>query len=225
MDTRLWMARDLLTVTPDTPLATAARRMAERRVRHLLVVAPDAKHTLLGIVSSHDLYLAAESGVNPFSPRAVDRDQRTIGSIMTPHPQTIPSATPLADAARILRDRKFGCLPVVDDGTLVGVLTEHDILRAFARWTGADQRGCEITAVAAPGRDALGELNQLATRHGLRLTSASSFAHDGRDLLVLHVAGDANEAFVDALWRSGLSILRVRRTDAAAVPLPQPARA
>ena len=86
MDTSLWMSRDLLTVAPTTPVLEAARAMAQRRVRHLLVVEPADSRHLVGLVSSHDLYLAAESGVNPFSPRAVDREVRTVAAIMTPKP-------------------------------------------------------------------------------------------------------------------------------------------
>ena len=196
--------------------------MAERRVRHLLVVDPTTPTELVGIVSSHDLYLAAESGVNPLSPRAFDGPTRTIGEVMTAHPLTIAPSLPLAEAARILRDRKFGCLPVVDHGELVGVLTEHDILRAFLRWTGADQHGYEVTAVIGPDRDALGELNEVANTHGLRIVSASSFEHDKKPLLVLHVVGHRNEAFVDALWRCGHTILRVRATDGAPVATGAP---
>ncbi|MBL8754609.1 MAG: CBS domain-containing protein [Planctomycetes bacterium] len=215
MDTSLWMARDLLTVTPDTPVEDGAREMARRRVRHLLVVDGGDREHLLGIVSSHDLYLAAESGMNPFSPRAQDRSGRTLGEIMTARPTTIAPTTPLAEAARLLRDKKFGCLPVVDHGRLVGVLTEHDILRAFVRWTGAEDPGYEVTAVAAKDHDAFGDLVRLAGVRGLRLVSAASFAHDGRDLLVLHVAGKHDDSFVDALWRCGHTILRVRTTGAA----------
>ncbi len=222
MDTSLWMARDLLTVGPDTSIEDAARRMAQRRVRHLLVVADDAPTHLLGIVSSHDLYLAAEAGVNPFSPRAIDGTRRAVGTIMTPHPMTIASTTPLAEAARILRDKKFGCLPVVDHGELVGVLTEHDILRAFLRWTAADQAGYEVTAVAAPGRDALGELNRLAAARRLAIVSAASFEHAGKPLLVLHLTGPRDDAFVDELWKCGHTILRVRVTDGSMPASRQP---
>ena len=218
VDTSLWMARELLTVQPETSLEDGARMMAKHRVRHLLVVAASDPTTLVGIVSSHDLYLAAEPGMSPFSPLALDATGRTLGQVMTSNPRTIPSTTPLAEAARILRDKKFGCLPVVDHGRLVGVLTEHDLLRAFVRWTGADQDGYEVTAVAAPGRDAFADINQLAKARGLHLVSASSFAHEGRALMVLHVSGHHDDTFVDSLWRCGHTILRVRGTGTAASP-------
>ncbi|MBX3464701.1 MAG: CBS domain-containing protein [Planctomycetes bacterium] len=225
MDTSLWMSRDLLTVDPATPLVAAARRMAQRRVRHVLVVDPPGSTHLVGIVSSHDLYLAAESGVNPFSPLAVEDERCPVGAVMTPHPLSIPSSTSIADAARILHAKKYGCLPVVDHGELVGVLTEHDLLRAFVRMTGADQPGYEVTCVLTATDDVLGRLHELAVQHGLQLVSASMFDHDGRRFGVVHLVGPRSSAFVDGLWRSGHTILRVRATEAsapAAIPVGPP---
>ena len=210
MDTSLWMARDLLTATADTPVSTAAQRMAERRVRHLLVVDDDEPTRLVGIVSSHDLYLAADAGIHPLSPRAVDGLVVRLGEVMTPQPFSIPSTTSIAAAARILRDRKFGCLPVVDRGALVGILTEHDILRAFLSMSGADQPGYEVTCVVAGSDDVLGDMNRLATAQGLRLTSASVFDHEGKHYAVVHFVGERSDAFTESLWRSGLQILRVQ---------------
>ena len=219
MDTSLWMSRDLLTVAPTTPLLEAARRMAQRRVRHLLVVEPADSRHLVGLVSSHDLYLAAESGVNPFSPRAVDREARTVAAIMTSKPLAVPSNTPIATAARILRDKKYGCLPVVDRGELVGILTEHDILRAFLRLSGADAPGYEVTATLSDATgDVLAPLCTLAQRRGLRLVSAAQFEHDRVHYAVVHFTGPRNDAFVDELWASGLRILRVRETTDAPTP-------
>ncbi len=216
MDTSLWMARDLLTVTPDTPLHVASQQMARRHVRHLLVVDREGSRHLVGIVSSHDLFLAAEAGVSPFSPLAVEGDRRTIGEVMTTHPVSIPSTTSIAEAARILRDKKFGCLPVVDRDELTGILTEHDLLRAFLRMSGGDQPGYEVTCVVASATDVLGEMHHHAERRGLRLVSANVFDHESKRYAVVHFTGKRNDDFVEDLWRSGLTILRVRPTEVAA---------
>jgi acetoin utilization protein AcuB len=219
MDTSLWMARDLLTATADTPVSVAARRMAQRRVRHLLVVADDDPARLVGIVSSHDVYLAADAGIHPLSPRAVDQDAFLLREVMTPQPFSIPSSTSIAAAARILHDRKFGCLPVVDRGQLVGILTEQDILRAFLRMSGADQPGYEVTCVVAERDDVLGDMNRLATERGLRLTSASVFELEGKRYAVVHFVGQRNDAFVESLWGLGHQILRVQAAPPEGAPL------
>lgn len=220
MDTSLWMSRDLVTAGPATLVPVAAARMAQRRIRHLLVVDPADSRNLIGIVSSHDLYAAAAGGERPSSIHALERaaigDALPLRAILTPNPLTIPSSTPIAAAARILRDRKFGCLPVVDHGELVGVLTEHDLLRAFLAMTGAEQDSTEICCAVTPRPDVLGELFALAQQHGIALDHAAAFAHGGQRLAVFSTRSD-EAAFVEALWGHGHKVLRVHH------PAPQQA--
>ena len=52
---------------------------------------------------------------------------------MTPHPITVAPQTPLVEAARLMRDRKIGGLPVMDGGELVGIVTETDLLDALIK--------------------------------------------------------------------------------------------
>lgn len=212
MDTSLWMARDLLTVTPPTPLDIAGRSMAKRQVRHLLVVEREGSDRLVGLVSSHDLFLAADAGIHPFSPRAVESTTMTVADIMIADPCSIAPTTSITEAACILRDKKFGCLPVVDRGALVGILTEHDILRAFLRLSGADQPGYEVTCIVLDARDVLGEMHGIAAGYGLQIVSTNVFHHEGKRYGIVRFIGTRNDSFVDALWNCGHTILRVRQT-------------
>jgi acetoin utilization protein AcuB len=59
----------------------------------------------------------------------------TAGSVMTSSVITVDPNRDIADAARIMLDHKIGALPVVDGGTIIGILTETDIVRAFAKMT------------------------------------------------------------------------------------------
>jgi acetoin utilization protein AcuB len=62
-----------------------------------------------------------------------------ISRVMSSPPVTVGAEVPVEQAARILADRKIGCLPVIDrDGRLVGLVTETDVLRYFAARTGPD---------------------------------------------------------------------------------------
>ncbi|MCB9663054.1 MAG: CBS domain-containing protein [Alphaproteobacteria bacterium] len=132
MRVRDWMTTDPRTVGPTAPVDEVVGLMHDGSMRHLFVV-DDGGH-LLGLISERDLLGRA---LGPLSWLTDDeRDQALhellAREVMTEEPDTVTPDTRLADAARLLRDRKHGCLPVVDGGRLVGVLTEHDFVRLAA---------------------------------------------------------------------------------------------
>jgi len=55
-----------------------------------------------------------------------------VKDVMTTNPITTTPDTPLREAARVMQDNKLGCLPVLEDGQLVGILTEGDFVRSYA---------------------------------------------------------------------------------------------
>lgn len=123
MRVRDLMTTDPVTVSPDTSLADGLQRMAERRVRHLLVLGSEGD--VAGIVSDRDLALFYDpEGMAPETWRQVN-----VSRLMTSKPVTIGSAAPLAEAARTLLESGFSALPVVDNGQLVGILTERDFVK------------------------------------------------------------------------------------------------
>ena len=146
------MTRDPLTIDPEAPLGTAMDVMRRKRIRHLPVV--DDAGRLLGIITDRDLRQAT------FAPALAEhlslgaqRRLRGIGEALedlrVKHAMTWvvvttdPEAT-IARAAVVMFERRIGSLPVVEDGKLVGILTERDLLLALAREfpdTGVDQQG------------------------------------------------------------------------------------
>lgn len=107
------MRRPVITVPPDMPATEAVALMRRAKLRHLPVV--DGTGRLVGIVSDRDLR----------------RPASTVGEVMTPNVLTIGASTDVRHAARLMRERKIGSLPIVEDGKLVGILTETDVLRAL----------------------------------------------------------------------------------------------
>jgi CBS domain-containing protein len=94
-------------------------------------VLDDHSDDLVGIVSQRDLFrgaLAAALGYGQHAQQKV-MGMLVIKDIMSTDPVTTTPDTPLADAARVMLERKIGCLPVLEDGRLVGILTESDFLR------------------------------------------------------------------------------------------------
>jgi CBS domain-containing protein len=102
------------------------------RIRHLPVLDDDGQ--LAGILSQRDLFRGALARALGYGARAQQKllGQLLVKEVMTNHPVTIGPDAPLADAARLMLERKIGCLVVVEDGRVAGILTESDFVKHFA---------------------------------------------------------------------------------------------
>jgi CBS domain-containing protein len=115
------MTRAVLTVTPGTALKDAARILVENRISGLPVV--DGGGRVVGVVSETDVVACAAGYSSPL-----------VGDAMTTPPVTIGADRPLVDAASLMIADSVNRLPVVaEDGTLLGIVTRTDLLRAFVR--------------------------------------------------------------------------------------------
>lgn len=125
------MTKNPLTVSLDMPVVEARRMMLEHRIRHLLVM--DGTR-LAGIVTDRDIRLNLPSPATSLSVWEINYllARMTLGSVMTKTVITVDPDRDAQDAARIMLDHKIGALPVVEAGTVIGIMTETDILRAFA---------------------------------------------------------------------------------------------
>lgn len=124
-----WMTREVLTITPDTSLKEAHDIMNEKGIRRLPVV---AHGKILGILTLGDIRGAEPSRASSLSIWEVHHllAKLKVSEIMTRNPATIRQNASIGEAARIMLEKKFSGLPVVDDENhLVGIITESDIFR------------------------------------------------------------------------------------------------
>jgi CBS domain-containing membrane protein len=122
------MTRTVRTLEPSLSLPLAESLMEIHHIRHLPVV--DATGALVGLVTHRDLLRASISALAPLTANERTSLQLAVpvGRIMQTNVWTISSDALALNAARIMRDHRIGCLPVVDEGRLVGILTEADLL-------------------------------------------------------------------------------------------------
>jgi len=212
---RMWMTRDVFTVSPASPIAEAASEMARRRVRRLPIVEPGPHGgRLVGIVSLLDLARAFPPDASPMSVTAVERGPREpVGTIMTRAPLTIAPDAPLEEAARLFIEKRIGALPVVRDGQLVGIITESDVLRAMVEVIAGAVPTLRVTFDLGRVRDLVGLVGEAARRHAMDVVSILAFEHDGQRLGVVRMTVPASEAFIEELRRSGHAILSVVRSE------------
>jgi len=135
MTIRELMSGGMITVRRETPVLEARGLMAREKIRHLLVT--DADRTLAGIVTDRDIRLNLPSQATSLSVWEINHllTKLTVGQVMTRSMITIGPDRSAHDGARLMLDHKIGALPVVEDGHLLGIITETDIVRAFIAMT------------------------------------------------------------------------------------------
>jgi acetoin utilization protein AcuB len=152
------MTTNPITITPDTSFPEAFRIMRESQIRHLPVV-EDEK--LVGVVAQTDLLHASPSPATSLSVFEINYllANLHVREVMSSPAITVPDDAPLEEVARVLIDKKIGCVPVMHDGTMVGMITETDIFEAFVEILGGEEASLRVT-VRVP--DVRGELARLA---------------------------------------------------------------
>jgi CBS domain-containing protein len=121
-----FMSTDLFTLRPDDLVDFAASIMDWRHIRHVPV--ENDQGQLVGLLTHRALLRLLSRG----SQRKAE-EPLLVREIMKTDPVSVSSKTPTLDAVEIMRSNKVGCLPVVDDGQLVGIVTSFDFLDASAR--------------------------------------------------------------------------------------------
>src|SRR5512134_2261523 len=139
-----FMTKDLVTVRESDDLALAEALLRLGGIRHLPVVR-DRK--LVGILTQRDILRSGSSGRQ-------EARELPVSNVMTREPTSVRPAMGLAYAARLMLERKYGCLPVCDDdGTLVGIVTEAD----FVRFAADVVRDLDLVADAVKAKERTGE--------------------------------------------------------------------
>jgi len=188
------MTRDVVTVEPSATVADALDIIRSENIRHLPVV---ESGRLVGVVTDRDLRLA-------LSPEG-GNDGTRVEDVMSTSPVTTTPATPVESAAETLTELRIGCLPVLEDGELVGILTESDLLRAFVELMAGRERHSRVE-ILAPDRP--GELARLVRvigiDHGINITGVVVPPPKGeRALVVIHLESDEVTDLVENLRRLG----------------------
>ena len=131
------LVRDLMTdrvvsVRPQDSLADAQEAMDVLVVRHLPVV--DEGDNLLGLVSQRDLlrHSVADQVDMPLNMQEEMRAKTFVRDIMIDEPESVEPDQNLIEAAELMLEMKYGCLPVTEGRVLVGILTEADFVRYYA---------------------------------------------------------------------------------------------
>jgi acetoin utilization protein AcuB len=194
------MRSPAVTISVGTSLQDAYRLMQEKGIRHLPILDGDG---LVGVVTDRDLRLATSSlAPSPFPAGSA------VSMVMSRSPLTADASDPVEDAARTMREHKIGCLPIVDGGRLIGIITGLDLLDALIRMTGVDKPSgrLEVRLSQQPGE--LARLTAFLADRGLNVLSILTYPESpGSAHAVLRIASMEMRLLAQDLRNAGFEVL------------------
>ncbi len=128
------MTTNVFTLYEDDNLRVLSELMNWRNIRHIPVV--DQENHLVGLMTHRDFLKIALSNLSGISESEANHvyEDIPIGEVMIRNVASVGQETPLFEAADLMASEKYGCLPVVEQGRLTGIVTEADFVRAFRDW-------------------------------------------------------------------------------------------
>jgi CBS domain-containing protein len=126
------MSRPAITVEPMALLLDAALTLRSSAIRHLPVV---ENGQIVGLLTDRDIQRCAPSRLIPISEDGYNQvfAGTTVSRVMTREPLSVGPDLPLSEAIVLMQQSRYGCLPVVENGAVVGILTRSDLVDALQR--------------------------------------------------------------------------------------------
>ncbi len=195
------MSKHPLTIHADESVSATHRYMEEQKVRHLPVV--NKAGEMVGLVAEDDLLKAEPSAATSLSVWEIHSllDRVKVRDVMVRDVITTAEDTPIEEAAHLMLDHKIGCLPVMREGKLVGIITESDMFRTFMELFAARQKGLRVTMQVPDREGELAKVAQAIADQGGYIAACGTFMSEDptRWGLVFKVRHVDRETLVDAL--------------------------
>lgn len=212
MFTKLWMQREVIQVSGDTTIGEAKELLIQHRFRHLPVT---ENNKLLGIITSTDIDKAMPSPVDSQnSPEDhLIAQQVPVSTFMTNNPVTVTMMTPLEEVAKYLQHYKIGAIPVLDDGLLVGIITESDLFAAFSAIMDGEEDDVRIEMLIDKEQNTFYKVIECCHRFQVNINSLSLYRDYSSDqqLMTIRLNGRQCDNLVESIWELGVTINQVTR--------------
>jgi len=209
MYVRSRMTSNPYTISPDATIAEALDIMRQNKFRRLPVVKGGK---LVGIVTEREMLEVSPSKATTLSVFEINYllAKTKVSAVMTRDVKTISPDALIEEAAVMLRDNDIGALPVVENGKVVGIITETDIFDAFIDLMGARDVGSRIALEATDAPGVLAEITRVIKDYGANITHLAVYrGQAGKSTVVLKVNTLNVDDMVKTLEKEGYTIVSV----------------
>ncbi|MFA9559051.1 acetoin utilization AcuB family protein [Evansella sp. AB-rgal1] len=198
------MITDVIVITPEHTINEALQLMLEKKIRHLPVVNGD--NDIIGIISDRDIRDASPSVFETDSSQYLHKPVKEImvTDVMTALPYDF-----VEEAAYTMTEYHISCLPIEEDGKLIGIITEKDLLRTLVKLTGADLPSSRLEVEVPNITGMLSEVASLVKLHNINIQSVLVYPSKEvkKKILVFRLQGIDLRRLTKSLKEKGYSIL------------------
>jgi acetoin utilization protein AcuB len=201
------MTGNPFTISPDQTIPEAQEIMMQHDVRRLPVI---KNGKLLGIVSKEDIERYSPSKATSLSMGEIIYllSKTKIKQIMSKDLITISPNALLEEAAILMRDNRVGFLPVVDEGKLVGIITESDIFDSFIELLGFREQGTRLTIEVVDEPGIMSNLTSIIGEYGANITRVAVYrGATGKSAIVVGINSYNTAEIEKAIEEHGFTIM------------------
>lgn len=165
-----WMTKKVLTVSPDDSISEAAKLTKDKNIKHIPVVKGGK---LKGIISDRDIkeYVPSKATSLDVYELHYLLAKTKVKEVMKRNVITTTPDTPIEEAAMIMHDKEIGCLPVVEDNRVAGIISDHDIFEVLVDITGIRHGGNRIYMTIKDSPGSIKDIADIVRKHGFNLQS------------------------------------------------------
>jgi len=171
--------------TPGMSIPDAKAKMKAEKVHRLPVLDEDRR--LVGVISEKDILLAAPSPASTLSTYESNYllSRLKVKDIMSRNPHTITKETTIEEAVRLMVENDLSCLPVMEDGFLIGIVSKSDLFKILLELLGAKHEGVRVEALVEDKVGTMAELSESFTKAGINILSLGTLDGPTDDTKVL----------------------------------------
>jgi acetoin utilization protein AcuB len=207
------MQKNPITISPEASFYEARAIIRDKGIRHLPVV--DKEHRLVGLIADRDIREAAPSDATSLSVHELHYllGKLKASAFMTPKNKliTITPETIIEKAVQLMHDHKIGCLPVVEGGKLIGIITETDVLGHFVDLFGLNKMGTRLTIALEDKPGQLHGILEVIKNFGVNIITVAggTFKVQGKRLVAIRIETQDYQAIVNGLKKEGYEVLSI----------------
>ncbi len=206
------MSHPVITIAPQASLADAAGLMATEHISRLPVI--DQRGKLVGIITEKQILSYSPSKATLLDAYEIQgaMNRIPVEKVMTRDVITIAHDTPIEEAARIMADHGISGIPVLSRGSLVGVICETDLFKAFLEVLGAREPGVRLSVLLPKVPGELARLTRVICDAGGNIISVGSFYGESSDTgeVTVKIEGVAKDKLVELVTPCVKKIVDVR---------------